>query len=114
MLHLRCGGMFIIGPVQVHLDRARTVPGTENTASRGTMGLLLCVWYVHSKTFAQFSIVKQTYPGFPSSALCIWGSTLANAALFALLLPSVCQFSSRTAYANRPNFLNFLSRVSIS
>lgn len=27
--------------------------------------------------------------GLPSAALCIWGSTLANAALFALLFPSV-------------------------
>ncbi|EJD06071.1 uncharacterized protein FOMMEDRAFT_119581 [Fomitiporia mediterranea MF3/22] len=26
--------------------------------------------------------------GFPSSALCMWGSTLANAAIFALILPS--------------------------
>ena len=27
--------------------------------------------------------------GLPSALLCMWGSTLANAALFALIFPSV-------------------------
>ena len=27
--------------------------------------------------------------GLPSTALCMWGSTLANAAIFALIFPAV-------------------------
>jgi etoposide-induced 2.4 mRNA len=37
----------------------------------------------------QITLVLTTLTGVPSSALCMWGSTLANAALFAFVYPSV-------------------------
>lgn len=47
--------------------------------------------------------------GFPSAAMCMWGSGLANAAIFALVLPSVC-----TSICLLNILLNCLSRPSPS
>jgi uncharacterized membrane protein len=34
-------------------------------------------------------ISLNVFVGLPSAVICMWGSTLANAALFALIFPSV-------------------------
>lgn len=76
--------------VQVHMDSTRAFALATSPASRGALGLLPCVRYVHS-TVPCFLIISigSLLVGLPSAALCIWGSSLANAALFALLFPSV-------------------------
>ena len=43
---------------------------------------------LNSRIFEGFDLVT-SWKGLPSSALCMWGSTLANAAIFALVYPSV-------------------------
>lgn len=48
--------------------------------------------------------------GLPSAALCMWGSTLANAALFALVFPAVCGRSRLMIHERNPD-LHLPSRV---
>src|SRR6266702_8331111 len=56
------------------------------------MDVLLCLWYVQTHfSGGPHSAYCSPNPlvGLPSALLCMWGSTLANAALFALIFPSV-------------------------
>ena len=72
------------------MDSSRFVAVSADPISRGTMDVLPCLWY--GRTYFPPMVPQSTemlLEGLPSAIICMWGSTLANAALFALIFPSV-------------------------
>ncbi len=53
------------------------------------MDVLPRLWYGQAYSLMESHFAELFFVGLPSAVICMWGSTFANAALFALIFPSV-------------------------